>query len=110
MASKTTDNANEIYYQGTDLKYAVTIEREGFNMDVDPWTITAVSDTKSIVFNKIENTVIGEDGQWYLLIDSTLLDNGACYLVIEIDVPDNDFPDGLRHEVYKQKLMTLRRV
>lgn len=109
MTSKTTDNS-EIYYQGTDLKFAITIEREGFNIDVDPWTITVVSDTKSIICNKMENTVIGEDGQWYLILDTTSLDNGTCYLVIDIDVPDNDFPDGFRHEVYKQKLMTIRKV
>lgn len=107
MATSTT---NETYYQGTDLKFALTIEREGFNMDVDNWSVTVVSDNKSIVCNKIENTVIGEEGQWYLLLDTTLLNDGVCYLVIDIDVPDNDFPDGFRHEVYKQKLMTIKRV
>ena len=33
------------------------------------------------------------------LIDTSYLGDGAYYLMVEIDVPDDDFDDGYRHEV-----------
>ena len=101
---------NEEYYINSELKFSIKIECEDFDMGQDPWTAVLRNGEKSITFSKTENTVVDEDGNWYLLVDTSLLGAGKCYLITEIDVPDSDFPDGYRHEVHKQTLMTLKRV
>ena len=75
-------------------------------METDEWTATVKKGSKSIVCDKTNNTAHDVDG-WYLLIDSTQLGSGRYDLIVDIDVPDVDFPDGLRHETYKQELFTV---
>lgn len=96
----------EKYFVGTELKIAFKVECDGFNMETDEWTATVKKGSKSIVCDKTNNTAHDVDG-WYLLIDSTQLGSGRYDLVVDIDVPDVDFPDGLRHETYKQELFTV---
>lgn len=96
----------EKYFVGTELKLAFEIECDGFDMDVDAWTCTVKKGSKSIVCDKDNNTAHDNDG-WYLLIDSSQLGSGRYDLVVDIDVPDTDFPDLLRHETYKQELFTV---
>lgn len=93
----------ERYYVGTELKFALTIVSEGFDMDTDPWTATVSCGRKSIVCARSDNAVIGTDGQWYILIDTSELGSGTYNMTVEIDVPDPDFQDGYRHEVLKMK-------
>lgn len=94
------------YFVGTELKIAIKIECDGFDMEVDDWTCTVKKGSKSIVCDKDNNTA--QDSEtWYLLIDSSQLGSGRYDLVVDIDVPDQDFPDGLRHETYKQELFTV---
>ena len=94
------------YFVGTELKIAIKIECDGFDMEVNDWTCTVKKSNKSIVCDKTHNTSHDVDG-WYLLIDSSLLGGGRYELVVDIDVPDTDFPDLLRHETYKQELFTV---
>ena len=96
----------EKYFVGTELKIAFKVECDGFNMETDEWTVTVKKGSKSIVCDKTNNTAHDVDG-WYLLIDSTQLGSGRYDLIVDIDVPDVDFPDGLRHETYKQELFTV---
>ena len=98
------------YFQGSELKFSFQIECEGFSMDNDPWSAVIRNGDKTIVCTSTENTVVDETGKWYLLVDTALLGTGNCTLVVEIDVPDSDFPDNYRHEVYKQNLLTIKRV
>lgn len=98
------------YFAGSELKFAFAIECEGFSMDNDPWSAVIRNGDKTIVCTSTENTVVDETGKWYLLVDTALLGTGNCTLVVEIDVPDSDFPDNYRHEVYKQNLLTIKRV
>lgn len=97
---------NNKYFVGTELKIAINIQCEGFDMQNDDWTCTVKRCNKSVVCNKTQNSAY--DGEtWYLLVDTSLLGKGMYSLVVDIDVPDTDFEDGLRHETYKQELFTV---
>lgn len=85
-------------YVGTELKYALTIKSTGFNMDVDPWTAYVVCGKKQLICKRGEGAVVDND-QWYIKVNTLSLGDGAYYLIAEIDVPDDDFEDGYRHEV-----------
>lgn len=102
------------YYVGTELKFAFTVECTGFNMDEDSWQVTVTGGEGSVVckHDDTENVNITRDdlGQWYLLVDSKQLGKGICYAIVEVDVPDEDFEDGKRHEVYKQRLVNIKNV
>lgn len=97
------------YYVGTELKIAIAIQCEGFDMDVDDWTCTVKKGSKSVVCDKTHNTAHDTDG-WYLLVDSSKLGSGIYDLIVDIDVPDADYEDALRHETYKQELFTVNAV
>lgn len=90
----------EKYYVGTELKFALTITSEGFDMDTDSW-VAKVQCGKKIVTCSREDGAVVDDNQWYILVDSAVLGVGSYYLIVEIDVPDDDFDDGYRHEVLK---------
>ena len=91
------------YFVGTELKIAIEIVCEGFDMNVDDWYCTVKKSNKSVVCDKEHNVAHDNDG-WYLLVDSSILGSGRYDLVVDIDVPDSDYEDGLRHETYKQEL------
>ena len=94
------------YYVGTELKIAINIQCEGFNMDDNDWTCTVKRCNKSVVCNKNQNTAW--DGEtWYLLVDTSILGKGMYVLIVDIDVPDNDFDNNLRHETYRQELFNV---
>ena len=100
----------ETIYLGTELKLAVQIECEGFDMDSNEWTA-------QIFCGKNKSEPIGRDtgavkvgGQWCVLIDTKSLGAGLYWLVTAYDVPDSDFPDGYRHVVKKQALFNVEGV
>ena len=93
-------------YVGTELKFAVTISSAGFSMDTDPWTVTVTNGQKSVVCEKVEDDL---NHQHYILLDTAVLGKGTYNVTIEIDVPDEDFEDDYRHEVWKKEgFLTVR--
>lgn len=98
------------YFVGTELKLALTIECEGFDMDTDPWTVKVTRGNNSIICDKTQNALEDEENQWYILVDTALLGSGTYNIVVDIDVPDNDFDDGFRHEVIKKELLKIKSV
>lgn len=94
-------------WAGSGLKWAVTMTCEGFSMDEDDWTITVTRGNKSIVFTP-DNAVQDEDGQWYICLDSSALGPGEMYIIFDASVPDEDFEDGIRHEIQKYKLINIK--
>lgn len=90
----------EGHYLGSEKKLAINITCQGFNMNTDPWTVSIINGNKKIVCDKTQNAVKDTSGQWYLLIDTAKLGVGKPKAIIEIDVPDVDFEDTYRHEVY----------
>lgn len=97
---------DQSYYIGTELKLATTINCEGFDMDTDTWVATIRRGTNTITCSRGNNSVFSE-GQWYILVDTLQLGAGTAYIIMEIDVPDDDFEDGFRHEVLKKKLCNI---
>lgn len=91
-------------YLGSEKKLAITINCQGFNMDTDPWKVTISNGNKQIVCERGHNAVQDVHNQWYLLVDTDQLGIGKPKAVIEIDVPDTDFEDDYRHEVYVYQL------
>lgn len=92
------------YYLGSEKKLAITINCQGFNMDTDPWQVTITNGSKQIVCTRTQNSAVDGNNQWYLLIDTTKLGVGKPKAVIEIEVPDTDFEDEYRHEIYVKQL------
>lgn len=88
------------YYIGDGVKMPLTIACNGFNQDTDSWTATFVTVWgKRYVCDKTKNTAVGENGQWYLLVNTDELGCGQCDLYVDIDIPDGDF-GGARHETH----------
>lgn len=95
------------YYLGTEKKLAITITCQGFDMNVHPWKVTIVNGNNKIVCTRTQNTAVDSNEQWYLLVDTSLLGVGKPRAIIEIDVPDIDFEDEYRHEVYVKPFDTI---
>lgn len=89
-------------YKGTDLKFAINIDSPGFNMDDDDFTIELINGRRKVIIDK-DNMVHGDDG-WYLCFDSSEMGSGDITIVVYAHVPDDDFEDGIRTEVYKDIL------
>ena len=99
----------ERYYVGTELKIAIDIQCEGFDMNENDWTCTVKKGNKSVICTRTQNSAW--DGEnWYLLVDTSVLGKGTYVLVVDIDVPDLDFKDNLRHETYRQELFNVHDV
>ena len=97
------------YYVGTEMKLKLGITCTGFDMDTDPWTATVKSKKGTVTCTKEEHSAKSGD-DWFILVDTGVLGTGQYVLIIEIDVPDNDFDDGYRHEVYKRNLVNVEKV
>lgn len=91
-------------YVGSELKLLLTIDADGFDIDNDDWTVTIRRGTNVKTFTKESNTVRDSEGAWYLLLDTKEMGPGLYVMITDVDIPDTDFPDGLRHETYKQEL------
>lgn len=101
--------ATEYTWNGTGLKYAVSMTCEGFDMNEDDWTITVSRGSKSLKFTK-SNAVQDENEQWYICFDSSYFGAGLMNIVFDASVPDEDFEGGIRHEVQKYELINVQKV
>lgn len=89
-------------YAGTDLKFLIDIKSSGFKMDEDDFDIVLTNGRKKVEFTK-DDLVHGDDG-WYLCFNSSELGSGDINIIVYAYVPDSDFDDGIRTEVYKDAL------
>lgn len=97
---------SDTFFVGSTLKFAITIDRKGFNMNWDYWKVTVTRGDRSIVCDRDQNTICDEDHQWYFLINTAELGTGTYKVKVEIDIPDEDFvPEKVSHEVYAQNLI-----
>ncbi len=101
-----SDDTGSEAWVGSGLKFAVTMNCEGFDMDTDDWVITVTCGKKSVTFTS-KNSV-KDGGQWYICLDSSELGPGEAYITFEARVPDKDFKDGIRTEIRRYKLVNLR--
>lgn len=91
-------------YIGTELKYLVEITASGFSMINDDFNILLKRGSTTHLFQKDDLVRDGDD--FYLCFDSAEFGKGPVTVVITAYVPDTDFDDGLRTEVYKFDLVT----
>lgn len=108
--------ANENVLLGTDLKIKVELICEGFSMDDDDFDLTLRWNGGDVTYSKTESStdehiVEAQDGSgWYLVIETEELNmKGLVTLIATLYVPDTDFPDGIRNEVVKQDLFSVKR-
>ncbi len=106
MSDCGCNNIGERTFVGTMLKYALTIEAEGFSMADDDFEVLLKRGPNSLLLKK-DDLVVDEHGQYYVCFDSKPLGPGIVSAVITAKVPDDDFPDGVRDEVYKLELVNL---
>ncbi len=108
------NNIQEFTWDGTGLKYAVSMTCEGFDMDEDDWKITVSRGSRKVEFtpeNAIHEvtTVQGQEvSTWYICIDTSLLGPGELHIIFDAKVPDDDFDEGFRHEIQKYKLINVK--
>lgn len=92
-------------YKGTELKYLVNIQSPGFSMDDDNFEIVVKRGVVSRVFKKED--LSHRDDSYYLCFDSEEFGVGDAVAVAKAFVPDEDFADGFRTEVYKVQLVRI---
>lgn len=101
------DGINESYWVGTDLKFAIEIKAEGFDMDDDDYEMMLRCGSKEVAVTK-DDIVESDDGLKLLLIDTTQFTSGTIRLVVTARVPDDDFETGVRREVGVMDLCTIK--
>lgn len=94
---------------GTELKFLVEIEAGGFSMVDDDFTVTIKRGSKQKVFAKTDLARDAEDN-FYVCFDSAEFGSGMIQAVVTAYVPDTDFPDGFRTEVFLMDLVNVNRV
>ena len=99
--------SNEYTWAGTGLKYAVSMTCEGFDMDEDDWTITVARGNKTIVFDA-NSAIRDNEGQWYICFDSAFFGPGRMTITFDASVPDEDFDEGIRHEIQRYDLINIK--
>ena len=95
----------EKIYVPSGIKYAVSMTCEGFDMDLDDWTIRVVRGTNVLTFTR--DNSIHEEGAWYICVDTSRLGPGKARIIFDASVPDDDFPNGIRREVSSYDLTDL---
>lgn len=98
-----------ITFKGTDLKYLLKIESEGFSMDNDDFKVVLRNSfgTKKVEIEKSQMLKSGDDG--YIFTFSTD-DVGTSEITMTTIayVPDADFEDGIRTEVERFVLCVIK--
>lgn len=100
---------NDKIFVGTELKFKIEIEAEGFSMTDDDFNIVIQRRNVKKVFNK-EDLVNDGEGGYYVCFDSAEFGPGMVSAVVTAYVPDSDFEDGLRTEVYAMDLVNINKV
>lgn len=95
---------------GTELKFAIDITANGFSMEDDDFKVVLRRGQKEVEYSKSDLVKDEVDGKYYLCFDTTEFGSGDIYIIIYAYVPDTDFSDGIRTEIYKQLLCTVKKL
>ena len=98
---------NKIFV-GTDLKFKLDITSPGFSMETDDFEVDLSRGQNTLHFEK-EDLVVDDQDNYYVCFSSSALGAGTVKATITAHVPDEDFEDGIRDEVYKFDLVSLTR-
>lgn len=96
-------------FVGTELKFKIDIEAEGFSMDTDDFNVVICRRNVKQVFNK-QDLINDGEGNYYVCFDTADFGTGTISAIVTAYVPDTDFPDGLRTEVVAMDLVTVNKV
>lgn len=97
-------------FVGTELKFAVHLTAEGFDMDRDYFLLEITRGSKVIKSYEKSDLVIDEDGTYLMCVDSKEIGVGSFDILITAEIPDGHFPDGYRTEIHKQSLITVKKI
>lgn len=98
---------SEKIYVGTELKYHLEITGTGFSIETDDFEVELICGKTSKILKKLDMIIDGQ-GEFYLPIDTADFPKGGdLEVVVRVFIPDEDFPDGFRTEIYKQFLFKL---
>ena len=98
MAENCSYRVNGTTYYGTTPKYVLEIDSGVPMADID-FDVRLLCGDRSLSVSKSEMPV-DRDGKFYLCFDTRRLGIGRVKAVVTATIPDSDFPDGLRREVY----------
>ena len=109
MAHNNTDYEKAITFKGTDLKYLLKIESEGFSMDDDDFKVILRNSfgTKKVEIEKSQMLKSGDDGYIFTFSTDDVGTNEIIMTTIAY-VPDSDFDDGIRTEVERFVLCIIK--
>ena len=96
----------DFVWLGTKLKYLVEITAGGFSMENDDFNIVLSVGRKTRKFEK--NELVNDGEHFYLVFDTAEFCIGELNATVTAYVPDTDFPDNIRTEVYKVRLTTIQ--
>ena len=97
------ENVRRTIYQGTELKFTLDIQSDGFSMADDDFKVVIKNTKKSVTISKAE-MILDENENYLFTVDTGFMGTGEYWITTIAYVPDDDFDDGLRTEVQKQLL------
>ena len=97
------ENVRRTIYQGTELKFILDIQSEGFSMADDDFKVVIKNTKKSVTIPKAD-MILDENENYLFTVDTGFMGTGEYWITTIAYVPDDDFDDGLRTEVQKQLL------
>lgn len=97
--------AQDRAFYGSEMKYLVEITSPGFSMQTDDFKIELKRGGNSKVFMKED--LVYREGNFYLCFDTTDFGPGTLTAIMTAYVPDDDFEDGIRTEVFKFDFMSV---
>jgi len=97
-------NSKNIIQQGEEAKYRIAIEREGFSMSENPFSVTLKwgMQGRTLEIQKSE-MLTDEQGNWFFTFNTADM-VGVVTVECAYDVPDSDYADGYRTEKEQQPL------
>lgn len=101
------DYVEEHTYLGTELKYLLEIEAEGFSMMANNFEVEVTCGSKKLHFNR-SDLVLDSSGKWYVCFNTSQLGAGKLFAKVTAYVPDDAFEDGIRTEVERVELIPVR--
>lgn len=92
-------NEDNVVYLGTELKFAITITADGFDMEADDFSVVFKNNGNGKTIELSKSQLVYDQEVYYALFDTTDLGTGLVNVITTAYVPDSDFDDGFRTEV-----------
>lgn len=92
---------------GNDLKFLIDPSATGFDKFRDEWEVDVTNGKAVLHFDKTE--LIVEQGDFYVCFSSEALGQGQYYITVTAHIPDTDFDDNSREEVWQAPLINIQK-